>query len=195
VKKRAKFVEGTEVILSMIEGWCSRTPGECRSVESLHSYLAQEKRAFPPQILDLIFGEEERENFKTLAQILEAKGLSFKLTPAAVDAVMRPMRMYLIQRDSYRFFLEHYHEHPLLEELIRKSILGIPRLSFLPTANMGGNTMAWFLDPWEKKKYKLSRNDGSNANDQLGEIQGCFSISMFSIFYEHSGSRHPFSRE
>jgi len=191
--------------IEAVERWHARTKPEYRTLDNLKSYLERNGKFFSFPLRkerkfwgELRGGKEAREmmSLRMLAQLLEVKGLSFKLTPALVDAIVRP-RMHDIEWGGYQFFLEHYHEHPFLEELIRRSISGGGlRLRVNPVIPVDGNLMTWLFNPWEMKVYQLSQNNGTNTDIRIRQEGGrLISVAMHSICEEYRGSHHPFSKQ
>lgn len=196
------FSQITET-MKACERWCLRTPASSRTIENLMSYLIRNRKIlpFPPEITKpkTIEDEEDCEflNLKQLAHMLHARKLDFRLSPKAVDAILRPKHKHMYvetEWGGYQFFLEHYHEHPFLEELIRKSISDPLRLRVRPALMADGPFAAWLFDPWSEKVYQFSANDDQDRDFREKRKDGRFlSVAHRSICKEYQGKDHGFS--
>jgi hypothetical protein len=182
--------EGT---IGAMEYWYARTKPEGRTLENLRSYLYRNRKELPPTIEGLEGEYQELTSLEMLVQLLEDRGLSLKISPLLVDTLVRPRRIYFKKRPGYKFFLEHYQEHPFLEGLVRRSISDILRLMVKPAVPLHGNPMVWLFDPWEGKVYKFLRNDGETDIGVRWEQGRLISVSLHSICEEYDGPGHPFS--
>ncbi len=189
-----------------IERWHSRTSPEYRTIDNLQSYLTRnrkilftnlgtstsQKTAQSQEYPDFL----RRSECRYLASYFYAKKLDFKLTPLAVDAILRPTHMYDLEHYGYEFFLHHFHEHPLLEEKIMASINTPARLRIIPVFPADTDFMAWLFDPNDMKTYIFHANAGSKRETNIGlrkEHGRIRSIGALSIFEEYSRKDTPVS--
>ncbi len=152
-----------------VKRWHSQISPEYRSIDNLVSHLKR-NNCFIPFISGL---EEEETSVKregdkvalsSLASYLQFKKLDFKLTPLAVDSVLRPGGIEIVEQHSgYEFFLMHYHEHPYLEPYIKKSFEGLPRLGIVPVST-DSDLAVFIFNPWEMKTYAFSANPCKDDN-------------------------------
>lgn len=192
MEKQDEFSE----LFKDIHEWHATTPDESRTVDNLLQYLTKKKFIFlfkkPKKSSKEDGAVVEKMNVQFLAAYLLSKKLEFKLTPSVVDAFLAPTFMYKgIEEYSYQFFLEHFHEHPMLVKKILKGLNKPLRLRVQPVLPADDNLMTWFFDPWETKVYTLSANWGEPLLKRPDEE--VMSVSTFSVFAEYKGKEHPFS--
>jgi len=188
-----------------VERWHSQTSSEYRTIDNLVSCLKRNNHFIP-----FVSGLEEEDRsvkregkkvaISSLASFLQFKKLDFKLTPLAVDSVLRPREVDFVEPHSaYEFFLMHYHEHPYLEPYIKKSFEGLSRLGIVPVST--DSDLAVFLfNPWEMKTYAFSVNPSKDDNFGFFMKNGNMrSVSQFSILEDYNKEKHffdnPFSEQ
>ncbi len=213
-------------VFKAIDRWHSRTAPDYRSIDNLISYL--QRNNYPEPLrnykdghgriksLQLKSRKRKKENvekdkkdsqkflqllsFRSLADYLQVKNLNLKLTPRLVDSVLRPKINYPdLQWGAYQFFLEHFHEHPNIEHMVRESIGSPLRLRVEPVYPADGNLAAYLFDPRKMKTYTFSRNprqhwktENTSAKKEKGKLK---SISSYSVLEEYKGKEAPFSKE